>query len=204
MTERIPLDAMTSDTLDALYDQLDRLREVATRWQAVAADQPDAVLLVGVASDMILGVLDDGEQPAPDTTATQAADGPVCASYQPPATPEDSGLCARCGMYDYRHTRQAADALGIDPVDPLDQYRRIKIELEHWQTIIVPELRDERDRQQQRADRLAATLADLLTVFHPVSSHDGVRIGWTTPHPIHPDHYDQWNAALHDKEQARA
>lgn len=27
----------------------------------------------------------------------------VCAAYQPPTTPADSGLCARCGMFDYKH-----------------------------------------------------------------------------------------------------
>lgn len=27
----------------------------------------------------------------------------ACPAYQPPATPADSGLCARCGMYDYKH-----------------------------------------------------------------------------------------------------
>jgi hypothetical protein len=29
--------------------------------------------------------------------------GAVCSGYQPPATSEDSGLCARCGMFDYKH-----------------------------------------------------------------------------------------------------
>ena len=26
-----------------------------------------------------------------------------CTAYQPPTTPADSGLCVRCGMYDYKH-----------------------------------------------------------------------------------------------------
>lgn len=30
-------------------------------------------------------------------------DGEVCGRYQPPTSPEDSGLCARCGMSDYKH-----------------------------------------------------------------------------------------------------
>ncbi|MEU3851755.1 hypothetical protein [Streptomyces sp. NPDC029554] len=51
-----------------------------------------------------------------------------------------------------------------------------------------------------RTDRLAAALAEALRAFVPVSSHNGVRIGWTAPHPIHPDDYDRWNAAL--KEQS--
>lgn len=35
-----------------------------------------------------------------------APDGTVCPAYQPPTIPEDSGLCARCGMYDYKHQEQ--------------------------------------------------------------------------------------------------
>lgn len=27
----------------------------------------------------------------------------VCSAYQPPATAEMTGLCARCGMFDYKH-----------------------------------------------------------------------------------------------------
>ena len=27
----------------------------------------------------------------------------ACPTYQPPIEPADSGLCARCGMYDYKH-----------------------------------------------------------------------------------------------------
>lgn len=32
--------------------------------------------------------------------------GAACPAYQPPATATDSGLCARCGMYDYKHKEQ--------------------------------------------------------------------------------------------------
>lgn len=32
-----------------------------------------------------------------------AKDGDVCAAYRLPTTTEDSGLCARCGMSDYKH-----------------------------------------------------------------------------------------------------
>jgi hypothetical protein len=31
-------------------------------------------------------------------------EGAVCSAYQPPATSADSGLCARCGMFDYKHS----------------------------------------------------------------------------------------------------
>lgn len=37
MTDRIPLDAMTSDTLDALYDQLDAAEETETQRQLATA-----------------------------------------------------------------------------------------------------------------------------------------------------------------------
>lgn len=30
-------------------------------------------------------------------------DGAACEAYRVPATAEDSGLCADCGMYDYKH-----------------------------------------------------------------------------------------------------
>ncbi|MFE2073691.1 hypothetical protein [Streptomyces misionensis] len=30
-------------------------------------------------------------------------EGTVCRVYKPPATAEDSGLCASCGMHDYKH-----------------------------------------------------------------------------------------------------
>ncbi|CAM5620672.1 hypothetical protein [Streptomyces aurantiogriseus] len=35
--------------------------------------------------------------------ATHGKPGAACSAYQPPTTPADSGLCARCGMYDYKH-----------------------------------------------------------------------------------------------------
>ncbi|MET9734297.1 hypothetical protein ABZZ79_27760 [Streptomyces sp. NPDC006458] len=34
-------------------------------------------------------------------------DAKVCETYTPPSTSEDSGYCARCGMHDWRHARQA-------------------------------------------------------------------------------------------------
>ncbi|UJV42077.1 hypothetical protein [Streptomyces sp. AMCC400023] len=36
--------------------------------------------------------------------ARTVEDGTVCGAYKPPATSADSGLCARCGMFDYRHS----------------------------------------------------------------------------------------------------
>ncbi|MFD5709513.1 hypothetical protein ACFWHW_03810 [Streptomyces pharetrae] len=101
MNDRHTVDTITSDALDALYEQLEaaeesetqrqlatarealasaivraaraeatlgRVREVATRWQAVAANKADALLLVGVASDIILGALE------PASAATQATE----------------------------------------------------------------------------------------------------------------------------------
>jgi hypothetical protein len=35
--------------------------------------------------------------------ARTVGDGTVCDAYKPPATSADSGLCARCGMSDYKH-----------------------------------------------------------------------------------------------------
>lgn len=39
----------------------------------------------------------------------QRQDGAVCDAYKPPATSADSGLCARCGMYDYKHSEATSD-----------------------------------------------------------------------------------------------
>jgi hypothetical protein len=170
--------ARLTDGYAAQFRQLDRIRDAARlhRQQLIGTSE-------------LYAVIEALDEPAPGTAATRATDGTACAAYQPPNTPQDSGLCARCGMYDYKHTRQAADELGIDPVDPVDQYRRIRIELEHWQTVIVPDIKKQRDQ-------LAAALSEILLAFSPVSSHNGVRIGWTAQHPIHPDDYDRWTAAL--------
>lgn len=35
-----------------------------------------------------------------------AKDGTVCEAYRLPTTAEDSGLCARCGMSDYKHSEK--------------------------------------------------------------------------------------------------
>jgi hypothetical protein len=40
---------------------------------------------------------------AEHTLSPKRSDGTVCSAYQPPTTSADSGLCARCGMYDYKH-----------------------------------------------------------------------------------------------------
>lgn len=44
-----------------------------------------------------LGIAVATAAPGPDT---------VCAAYRPPATAAQSGLCARCGMYDYKHSEE--------------------------------------------------------------------------------------------------
>ncbi|WP_442803457.1 PDC sensor domain-containing protein [Streptomyces pseudogriseolus] len=36
-------------------------------------------------------------------------DHAVCHAYEPPTTAEDSGLCARCGMFDHRHQANPTD-----------------------------------------------------------------------------------------------
>ena len=47
-------------------------------------------------------------------------DGQVCRVYAPPTgRPEDSGFCARCGMYDWRHTRPAPDGIAVWLLDRL-------------------------------------------------------------------------------------
>lgn len=70
-----------------------------------------------------------------------------------------------------------------------DQLRRTRIELEHWQSVIVPELRDERDTARTA---LREVLAAFATVTSPTS---GTVMGHQAP-PIHPDDMDRWRAAL--------
>lgn len=40
-------------------------------------------------------------------TPGTAQEGTVCGAYRVPATAEDSGLCAGCGMFDYRHKEES-------------------------------------------------------------------------------------------------
>jgi hypothetical protein len=136
VTDRIKLDDLTSDQLDALYERLEQA-EYTARCYAEAdsanaaagsyagrAEQAEAAITRVRAAlppyDMpILGdrsrgvqmgwdrarqaVLDALVEPASGPAATRTTDGTVCAAYQPPTKPEDSGLCARCGMADWKH-----------------------------------------------------------------------------------------------------
>lgn len=43
---------------------------------------------------------------AQQQTTPTAAQARACDAYQPPTTAADTGLCARCGMYDYKHQEQ--------------------------------------------------------------------------------------------------
>lgn len=45
-----------------------------------------------------------GGRAVPVVDVTEEEPG-TCSHYQPPAKPEDSGYCARCGMFDYKHPR---------------------------------------------------------------------------------------------------
>lgn len=55
-----------------------------------------------------------------ETPAAAAAPpvGPsTCAAYVPPASPDDSGYCARCGMYDWKHAAHAGAPDGPTLID---------------------------------------------------------------------------------------
>lgn len=73
-----------------------------------------------------------------------------------------------------------------------DQLRRTRIELEHWQSVIVPELRDERD-----AARTA--LREALGRLLPVHA-SGKVIGYEPPLPIEAAAVDRWRAALDEQD----
>ena len=136
MTVRKTLDQMTSDDLDQLHNELDRLRA--------------------------------GEEPGWDPL-TEPTPGQWIARWNR-ATPQERLRVAEAVMRDADTARHC-------------------LLMAH-----------EKHAEQQR-DQLAAALAEILLVFSPVSSHNGVRIGWTTQHPIHPDDYQRWTSALDSKEQ---
>jgi hypothetical protein len=126
VTDRIRLDDLTSDALDALYEQLEAAeqtesqRQLATAREALAsattraARAEAAIARVRAEANVIeRGVLGDHDVAIVCRAAANriraALDEPglaeptACDAYQPPTTPADSGLCARCGMYDYKH-----------------------------------------------------------------------------------------------------
>lgn len=85
--------------------------------------------------------------------------------------------------------RVESRARGEKLTEAEDQLRRTRIELEHWQASIVPELRTERDKAR-------AVLREVLAVFATVTSPtSGVPMGYQAP-PIHPDDMDRWRAVL--------
>ncbi|MFE1192895.1 hypothetical protein ACFW6E_08850 [Streptomyces olivaceoviridis] len=144
MTDRIPPDLLTSDALDALYEQLEAAKATETQRQlAVAREALASATTRAARADAAIArvrkVIDSvkavGRNRTPTTSydrgitaavdwvtmrvleaidarlvtqlapaaATRATDGTVCGAYQPPATADMTGLCARCGMYDYKH-----------------------------------------------------------------------------------------------------
>ena len=78
---------------------------------------------------------------------------------------------------------------GAEEAELADRHRRLGIELEHWQTVTVPELRAERDKARTA---LREVLAAFATATSPTS---GVPMGYQAP-PIHPTDMDRWRAAL--------
>jgi len=96
----------------------------------------------------------------------------------------------------YFRVDEIGDDIAPRLVEWLAHHRETADELARNNTALV----DCAARAGERRDQLAAVLAEILLVFSPVSSHNGVRIGWTAQHPIHPDDYQRWTAALNTKE----
>ncbi|MFF7966712.1 hypothetical protein ACFZC3_15260 [Streptomyces sp. NPDC007903] len=58
------------------------------------------------------GPVPDAGRPLPPGLAERAASDLICHAYLPPRTQENSGLCDRCGMFDFRHQHaEQADAI---------------------------------------------------------------------------------------------
>lgn len=68
--------------------------------------RPGQLGLDEAAHDAFLTALAQPSDPA----ATEATEPTPCDSYQPPTTPTETGLCARCGMYDYKHHPKPASS----------------------------------------------------------------------------------------------
>lgn len=56
-----------------------------------------------------------------------AAKPTACDAYQPPTEPADSGFCARCGMYDYKHHARPVRRLADTQPTPTDDAQRASI-----------------------------------------------------------------------------
>jgi hypothetical protein len=157
----------------------------------------------------------DGEScgcPAPAGLREQYANDVECAI----------GLNVDCGGTEGVHrVRDAVLAVRDEQIEELtDRHRRLGIELKHWQTVIVPELRRERDlaiahdrqpyptahaydracaalhKHRDRAELLTHTLGEVLNTFRTVRD-DATRttVGYISA-PIHPTDYDRWAAVL--------
>ncbi|WP_329336142.1 hypothetical protein OG252_13240 [Streptomyces sp. NBC_01352] len=74
----------------------------------MTASQITAVIACAAALVAVLGAVMSyrARRAAERASPWTGVAGTVCPAYQPPATPEDSGLCPRCGMFDYKHVEQ--------------------------------------------------------------------------------------------------
>jgi hypothetical protein len=64
--------------------------------------------------------------------------------------------------------------------DARDGMRRTWLELEHWRTVIVPELMEQRDRLGTDRDRLAAQVAEYRRVVEAAKAWRAMRLGTPT------------------------
>jgi len=98
---------------DRVWSATGRAYRLADRWEGAHGS---ANFLVRTAGVELREVLDADASVAPGTEATQATEPATCDAYQPATSAADSGLCARCGMFDYKHPaaelRQVPDDSG--------------------------------------------------------------------------------------------
>jgi hypothetical protein len=115
----------------AVLDRLDRGKqpipgEAAVLRACFAAELADAEQARAQLAEALGLIADALGDPQPATTPEPTP----CDAYQPPTTPENSGLCATCGMADWKHTEhtqlsqeidaepECKDARGCDKVVP--------------------------------------------------------------------------------------
>ncbi|WP_143662383.1 hypothetical protein [Streptomyces sp. Amel2xC10] len=101
-------------------NRLGRAYALAHRWEGAHGA---SMFLVRAAGTELREALDDSGAGYGDVVHSgpepQAADLPgvdeaaPCAAYEPPIDPEDTGFCARCGMFDFKH-HAAQTPVGVD------------------------------------------------------------------------------------------
>jgi hypothetical protein len=95
----------TTDERDQMRAAIARVRALHHDWEADPGHCAHCQDGMGTPLPWPCPTIRALDKPATGPAATQATDGAACGAYQPPTKPEDTGLCARCGMADWKHRK---------------------------------------------------------------------------------------------------